>query len=179
MVELNNSEQKLFTTKRQVTDGYGLAKSRNRGTDYTFDSELQRKAQVLDSRNGIGEYNPGDKPYANPICAPGYFIQVKESRQSVSAFDPRRTNQDKILLETKRQNEEAKVRMKEAMLVKELDNWMPPAIAKRLEEEKQAELKRQQDEAKNKKGKKEPAKKDAKKGPSPVPTKKETPKKKK
>jgi hypothetical protein len=99
-LEINNSEYKLFKTKQRVTDESGVSRGETRGADIDFDQTLQRKAQTLDVRNGVGEYAPGDKPYANPVCSPGYYaVKSIEPRLCVSAFDPKRTKADKSLLE--------------------------------------------------------------------------------
>ncbi|KAL0489779.1 developmentally-regulated protein [Acrasis kona] len=175
----SDAEYSLMQSKHKVFDESGAQASQITSGHQELEPGFNRKIQVHDVRNGVGESTLGDKPYNNVICSPGYFApKSTEHRSHVSAFEPKRTSTDLELLEKKRQRNEDKERQKDVALVKDLDNWMPPAVAKRLEEEKQAELKRQQDEAKNKKT----GKKDAKGSKTPIPkapVKSPTPTKKK
>lgn len=53
--------------------GVRLPAARRPADELGLEAALGRKAQTVDPRNGLGAANPGDKLYATPDTAPGFF----------------------------------------------------------------------------------------------------------
>lgn len=114
------------------------------GTEASQESLLQKKKRVDDSSNGLSLGYPGNKPYRESIHASGFYLKPTppKSALEVSAFDPRTTDVDRQLIEQQRTRRKQQEQEKDVALVKQLDEWMPPAIKEQLERDKAAEQKR-------------------------------------